>query len=119
MACYRCRKLRPKRQPTEGDGINSGFPPGGDLGDEAGAGDFRGGEREAAGIALVEVEAGQAEVDDGRRVKRRTEKDGKAQDADLILSFGRRRGEGPAFGERADLHSGRKGFPGLHKSQKG
>ena len=113
--------LRPERQPTESDGVNARLSPGGDLGDEAGAGDFRGGERETAGIALVEVEAGQAEVDDGRCVERRTEIDRKAKDADLIVSFGRGRGEGPAFGERANLHSGGQGFPGLHNisNQKG
>ena len=116
MACYRCRKLRPERQPTEGGGVNAGLPPGGDLGDEAGAGDFRGGERQAAGIALVEVKAGQSEMDDGRCVEWRTEKDRKPQDADFIVRVGRGRGERPAFGEHADLHRGRQGFPGLHKS---
>jgi len=120
--CGRMREgLRPQRQPTEGDGVNAGLAPSGDLGDEAGAGDFRGGEREAAGVALVEVEAGEAEVDDGRHVERRAEIDRKAQDADLIVSIGRGYGEGPAFGERADLHCGGKGFPCLHKisNQKG
>ena len=108
------RGLRPERQPTEGDRINAGLPPSGELGDEAGTGDFRGGEGEAAGIALVEVEAGQAEVDNGRCRERRAEIDRKAQDADLIVIVGRRRGEGPPFGEVADLHRGGQGFPGLH-----
>ena len=108
--------LCPLCQPTKGDGINACLPPGGDLGGEAGPGDFGGGEGEAAGIALVEVEAGQAEVDDRRRVERRAEKDRKAKDADLIVIFGGRRGEGPTLSEGADVDSGGQGFPELHKS---
>jgi hypothetical protein len=30
------------------------------------------------------------------------------------VGFGRGGGEGPAFGERADLHAGGQGFPGFH-----
>ena len=105
------RSLHPECEPTEGDGVNAGLPPGGDFGDEACRSDFRGGEREAARVALVKVEAGQAEVDDRRGGERRAEIDRKAQDADLIVNFGRRRGEGPTFSERADLHGGGQGFP--------
>jgi hypothetical protein len=99
-------KLSPQGQPAKDGGIDPGLPPGGELGDETGMGNLHGGEGQAAGIALVDVKAEQAEMDDGWRREGCAKMDGIAKDAGLIVILGRRGGEGPTLDEGANLDIG-------------
>jgi hypothetical protein len=99
-------KSGPQCQPAKDGGIDAGLPPGGELGDETGIGNLHGGEGQAAGIALVDIKAEQAEMDDGWRREGRAKMDGETKDAGLIVIFGWRCGEGPTVDEGAHLDIG-------------
>ena len=106
--------LRPKRQPAKLHGIHSRVPPGRDFHNEAGRGDFRGAKNQAAAVPLVEVKAGEAEMNHRRRIERSREVDGEAEDAGVFDAVGERFGEVPSLGERSELKRGGQAFPGLH-----
>lgn len=99
-------KLSPQCQPAKDGGIDAGLPPGGELGNETGIGNLHGGEGQAAGIALIDVKAEQAEMDDGWRREGRAKMNCEAKDAGQIVIFCWRCGEGPAFDEGANLDIG-------------
>ena len=99
-------KLSPQCQPAKDGGIDAGLPPGGELGNETGIGNLHGGECQAAGIALVDVKAEQAEMDDGWCREGRAKMNCEAKDAGLIVIFGWRCGEGPTLDEGANLDIG-------------
>lgn len=95
---------RPERQPTEGDGIDARLAPGGDHGGETGLRDFRGGEVHAAGVALINVESGQPEMDHRRRVEGGAEVHLETEGAKFIAIFRRGCRQIPIFGEVADVY---------------
>lgn len=97
---------RAQCQPTEGDGVHAGFAPRADHGGETGLRDFCGGEVYAAGVALVNVEPGQSEMDHRRRVESGAEVHLESEDAEFIPVFRRRRRQIPVFGELADVDGG-------------